>query len=149
MAKLTKVTGVQEVLRNLDKTSTAFGKRLEASLIRTGLWIQRESMKIVPVDTGNLKASAFTRRVEGTSGLNTVVFVGFTAAYAIYVHENLEAAHGEAFNAKYAQEIAQGLEHRRGKNQQAKFLEYVVRKHQKEILRRIGQAVGQVFEEEA
>lgn len=32
------------------------------SLLMGGFLLQRESMKLVPVDTGNLKASAFTRK---------------------------------------------------------------------------------------
>lgn len=39
------------------------GKNLIQSLLLGGLYLQRESQKIVPVDTGNLKASAFTRVV--------------------------------------------------------------------------------------
>src|SRR5208283_1222248 len=37
------------------------------------------------------------------------VIVGYTANYAVYVHENLEAAHGQAYNIKYAAKIAEGL----------------------------------------
>ena len=71
------------------------------------------------------------------------VVVGYTAAYAVHVHENLEAAHGAAYNAKYADEIAQGqtvnkkgrvVKKRgwkgrtsRGPGQQAKFLEQPAR----------------------
>jgi hypothetical protein len=38
------------------------GLTLPQALLLAGLLIQRESMKLVPVDTGNLRASAFTRR---------------------------------------------------------------------------------------
>ena len=54
-------------------------------LKKAGLLLQRESQKVVPVDLGVLKASAFTR--ETGAGFATVVYVGYTAAYAIYVHE--------------------------------------------------------------
>lgn len=37
------------------------GKTMAQSLLLVGLRLQRESMQLVPVDTGNLKASAFTR----------------------------------------------------------------------------------------
>ena len=42
---------------------TAYGRtrNMAQSLIMGGLFLQRESMKLVPVDTGNLRASAFTR----------------------------------------------------------------------------------------
>ena len=37
------------------------GATLRQALLIGGLRLQRESMKIVPVDTGNLRGSAFTR----------------------------------------------------------------------------------------
>lgn len=43
---------------------------------------------MVPVDFGVLKASAFTR-AQG-QGFKTVVNIGYTAFYAMYVHENVE-----------------------------------------------------------
>jgi hypothetical protein len=54
---------------------------------------------------------------------NVSVSVGYTAAYAVFVHEDLQKAHGAAFNIKHADEIASGAEHSRGPEQQAKFLE--------------------------
>lgn len=37
-------------------------RSLDTALLIAGMFLQRESMKIVPVDTGNLKNSAFTRK---------------------------------------------------------------------------------------
>lgn len=37
------------------------GLTMAQALLRAGLFLQRESQKVVPVDTGNLRASAFTR----------------------------------------------------------------------------------------
>lgn len=58
------------------------------------------------------------------------VVVGYTAKYALFVHEDLEATHGEAFNQKHAADIAAGREEARGPNQQAKYLEMPFRKLQ-------------------
>lgn len=113
---------------------------LTLGLKKAGLFLQGESMRIVPVDKGNLRASAFTRS-EGDNTPNVDVTVGYTANYAIFVHENLDAAHGAAFNAKYARELAHArslrrrrkggttgpFAHNRGENQQAKFLESPLR----------------------
>jgi hypothetical protein len=88
MAKVVQITGVQEVLRNLAKKSQTMAEGCERGVKKAGLVLQRESQRLVPVDYGVLKASAFTR-AEGT-GLKTEVTVGYTAAYAIYVHENRE-----------------------------------------------------------
>jgi hypothetical protein len=100
------------------------------------------------VRIGNLRASAGTRK-EG-SGKRTIVIVFYTAAYAVYVHENLDALHGADFNARYADKIkgarkrdergrfrkggtAKGGWFKRGPNQQAKFLERPAREKRKEI----------------
>lgn len=40
------------------------GLTLAQALLRAGLFLQREAQQRVPVDTGHLKASAFTRLVE-------------------------------------------------------------------------------------
>lgn len=43
-------------------TACSRGAKLEQALLMAGLRLQRESQQLVPVDTGNLKASAFTRK---------------------------------------------------------------------------------------
>lgn len=124
--RLTKCRGVDTIIRNIRKHQKVTKAAVMVALLRAGLKLQRASQKIVPVQFENLKASAFTRL---TSRGDSVI-VGYTAAYAVYVHENLDAAHGEAFNKKHAKEIANAhtpaqkkIWFRRGKNQQAKFLE--------------------------
>lgn len=64
----------------------AFARGVERGLKKGGLLIQRGAQLKVPVDTGALKAGAFTR-AEG-SGFATKVRVGFEAAYAVFVHEH-------------------------------------------------------------
>jgi len=88
MASLVKIDGVRDIQRNLCKADSRIRKALERGVVKAGLYIQRESQRIVPVDTGNLKASAFTRKIG--SGVKFDVIVGYTASYAIYVHENIE-----------------------------------------------------------
>ncbi len=75
---------------------------------------------------------------------NGNVNVGYAASYALFVHENLEAAHGEAFNAKHASDFGkrnkkgqflkgtQGK--RRGPGQQAKYLEQPFREMRSELM---------------
>lgn len=43
-------------------TACSKGVKLQQALFMAGLRLQRESQLLVPVDTGNLKASAFTRK---------------------------------------------------------------------------------------
>ena len=118
---VTRITGMRGILQRKHKEDERIVKAWIRGLKKAGLLLQRESMKLVPVDHGVLRGSAFTR-VTGT-GSKTDVQVGYTASYAIYVHENLDAAHGKQFNAKYRKEIANGQMRSRGANQSAKFLE--------------------------
>jgi len=48
-------------LASIVKQALAKGKSLGMALLLAGLRLQRESQKLVPVDTGALKNSAFTR----------------------------------------------------------------------------------------
>lgn len=138
MAVVSKITGVEQVLANIKRVEIAAGRGVEKGLKLGGLLIQADSQKEVPVDQGVLKNSSFTRKLSGM-GHTANIGVGYTAAYAAYVHENLDAAHGDEYNEKYATEIAGDLErrrdakgrflknkkkwHNRGSGQKAKFLE--------------------------
>lgn len=123
------------VKQRMIAVAARYSHQVGMGLKKAGLFIQRESQLIVPVDLSFLKPSAFTR-AEG-EGAETEVTVGYTSAYAIYVHENLDAAHGAAYNAKYAKEIAAGWKgyHTRGPNQSAKFLEKPIRENLQQITR--------------
>lgn len=103
-----KVTGLERVVNNLNKHAKKIEKDTLDGLFIAGLKVQRDAQKLVPVDTGNLKGSAYTTKGD------TTVTIGFTANYAIFVHENMEAHH---------------------KVGQAKFLEVALRNNQDEILR--------------
>ena len=124
-----------KILRNIKKSDAMLMRRLGVGLKKGGLLLQRESQKIVPVDKGPLKASAFTRSI-GTKKRPHVI-VGYTAGYATVVHENLDARHGAAFNAANSEKGAK----LRGPDQQAKFLEAPARQHRKTILAMIFRTV--------
>ncbi len=103
--------------------------------VHKGMWamaeiLLKEARNLVPVETGALYRSGRIR-VDAT-GLNIMAYVifggsGYDIDYAWIVHENLMAAHGEAFNIKHAAEIARGKEHPRRPQEQAKFLEVAAR----------------------
>lgn len=50
-----------EIAKIAQKVAEATGSIVDG-LVVGGLFLQRESQKLVPVDTGNLKGSAFTRK---------------------------------------------------------------------------------------
>lgn len=101
------VQGIKSITRALAKQKKTTGKALRKGLFRGGLFLQRESQKIVPVDKSFLKASAFTW-ADGGDGIdvNTSVIVGFGMEYAVFVHENLEARHKPGKQAKFLEQPA-------------------------------------------
>jgi len=82
-----RVRGMDTVKRNLNREIGAIKKRLAGGLFAGGLIIEGESKRRVPVELGNLRASGYTQR-KSADGLT--VEVGYEAAYAPFVHENLE-----------------------------------------------------------
>ena len=55
------VTKSGELARIMDVGHTK-GVPFQQALFLAGLWIQRDSQQVVPVDKGNLRGSAFTRK---------------------------------------------------------------------------------------
>jgi len=91
MGASVKVTGIAELVRKLEAHKGRFATSFERGMKKGGLYLQRRSQKLVPIDTGTLRNSAYTRATG--KGFGVVVHVGYTANYAIFVHENLEAHH--------------------------------------------------------
>jgi hypothetical protein len=147
-----RMTGIQNVVAAMKAASLKIHVNIDKGLVSGGHLLQTESQRICPVYEGHLRASAFTRKIWSGH-----VVVGYTADYAAYVHENLNAAHGKEFNIKHADKIAKAksrISHRkkmgvsgvrniydrnRGENQQAKFLERPAREKKTKILHTIAE----------
>ncbi len=114
--------GFKQVMAGIDRSRRDIQRGVSVGLKRSGLFLQRESMKQVPVDLGHLRASAFTRR-EGNL-LNSSIYVGYTAEYAAAVHEMPMKHKGEPRQGYYVDGIRKKGRYwdpqPRGKN---KFLE--------------------------
>lgn len=89
MAKRTYISGLDEVIQNLNKRVGQIEGVTSKGLLRAGHKIQGESQRMCPVVTGNLKGSAYTKMLPG--GHIPTVEIGFTAEYAPKVHENPRA----------------------------------------------------------
>lgn len=126
-------------------------KQLRQGVGQAALYLQRESQIIVPKVTGNLHGSAFTRKAPEDSKQTPAYRVGYTAAYAVYVHEvpNPPTTHGKEFNVKHADDIAAGRidsytgrpYQERGDNQQWKYLETPARTKRPQMLQIIRKAL--------
>lgn len=66
------------------------------ALMKSGRLVERRAKQKTPVEWGNLKASGYSR--WESSGKTPLVEIGYTADYAVPVHEDLESWHnvGEA-----------------------------------------------------
>lgn len=104
MANILKVTGVKAVLRKMIKGAKTFENEAGSGLLRGGRFVQRESQKIVPVLTTNLKGTADTVNIGG-KGFDTDIVVSYGTDYGVYVHENLDARHKEGKKAKFLESI--------------------------------------------
>ena len=103
--------GKSEALKNLNKELRAIkGKTIEGLTV-SAMLVRSRSQALTPVDTGNLKASTYN--ASGGTSDKPVVEVGYTADYAVKVHEDL------------------GVYHKTG---QAKFLETAIEKSKGDIL---------------
>jgi len=113
MANITRMSGMSNVLNNLRKSKVVIGQHTENGLKKAGLFLQRKSQEVVPVDSSNLKGGAGTRNIGGAGFLADII-VFYLAIYAVFVHEDLDARHNPG--------------------QKAKFLEGPARENSKELL---------------
>ena len=78
-------TGLSQINRNLNKEIKKIKGRTKAGLWQAALMVRKQSQELTPVDTGNLRGSAFTDSYDTQKGPDAVI--GYTASYAPYVHE--------------------------------------------------------------
>lgn len=81
MAAKSGMIGLNTVLRNLNKAVRGIENRSQTGLLLVGQLIKRRSVQLTPVDTGNLRNSAYV------TPMAHAVEIGYTASYAAYVHE--------------------------------------------------------------
>jgi hypothetical protein len=110
---MVKVVGVEEIKKKLREASVTMGFKIQRGQIKAGLFLQRESQKVVPIEFGVLMNSAGTKAIGASWFTDVIVY--YTASYAVYVHERTE------------------LKHKKGK--MAKFLETPMRENRDKILR--------------
>jgi len=98
-----QVRNLTAVQKALEGKANQYADGAHRGLKKAGLFLQGESQRQTPVDTGALRNSAGTR--ASGKGFGTVVRVGYSVRYAVYVHENL-FAHHPVGNAKFLERPA-------------------------------------------
>lgn len=84
--KRVMISGTDKVLAKLNREIRNIESRTKAGLQEAALVVRRRSMQLTPVDTGNLRGSAYTRTYTNPLW-GPGVEIGYTAGYAVYVHE--------------------------------------------------------------
>ena len=118
------VRGFDEVMANLNTQIAGIKNRSMAGLLEAGLKIEAASNQRAPRHLGNLVGSSYARKAQDGS---LSVEVGYTANYAVYVHENLEMK-------LQGQPRADGLGVYWGPNGENKFLEKTVTLNERAIV---------------
>jgi len=111
------VDGFEKIMRKLNQHVNKIEKRTPQGVFMACQLVKGESQKLCPVDTGNLINSAYVDIRQTTEG-RVIGEVGYTAAYAAFVHENVTA-------------------HFQKPTAEPKFLEKAITRNGKEILRTI------------
>lgn len=119
-----KIKGLDKAIAEVNKAIGKIQGVTMGGLMSAGLLVQRRAQERVPVEYGNLRGSAYTRKTPENPKR---VEVGFSAAYAFYVHENLE-------QKWKGQERRSGLGQYWGPKGEPKFLENALRDSKADIL---------------
>jgi hypothetical protein len=93
MVHAKNIKGFDNVMKNLNKEIKAIKDRTQAGLIQATIIVRRSTEKtepLTPVDTGNLRASWFTNSPSVVTSVRPSVDMGYSANYAIYVHEMID-----------------------------------------------------------
>jgi hypothetical protein len=134
-----RISGIVQALTNLQKEMRKIEGRTKAGLIEAGFAIIRNAQERVPVDLGNLRSSGYVLWDRGNKGptkqwsgpeagkmqqlhaqvigeqksqaTRNQVVIGFTAFYAIYVHEDLTVNHSSG-EAKFLQKAIESQKDR-------------------------------------
>lgn len=84
---------------NMGETKTRFNNSLKTALTEFGGEVQRYSVTLTPVDTGDLRGSSYTGEPESNNNSGLKIEVGYERdvlpenAYSVYVHERTELHH--------------------------------------------------------
>lgn len=98
------LSGDERLERLLVQAGSDAGRAVAQALYEEAQLIFAESQRLVPVDTGSLRSSGNVTLPQPSAGGGVEVTIGYggaAAPYAAFVHENLNARHNGAQQAKY------------------------------------------------
>lgn len=102
----TVIIGLKNAIENFRRMRRFTPAKLTRGMMAAGRQLQRDSMLLVPVDTGALKRSATTVLRKSTSTGTVIVDVKYSTKYALAVHEILYYYHKPPTQAKFLEQPA-------------------------------------------
>jgi len=93
------VKGLDSVIKAIKEQTEKTEGALGAALYMEGLDLDAKAVKLMPVDTGRMRATHYVTQPQKTPG-GPVVEIGVGTDYAVYVHERTDLAH-EVGQAKF------------------------------------------------
>lgn len=103
-----KFKNIKVIKQQMKEHQRATNAAITRGIAKVALYVQRESQKLAPVDTGNMRAGASMRLETSTKGASARVV--YVAAYAIFVHENLGSHHEVGENKFLTKAVMRNLE---------------------------------------
>lgn len=134
------VKNIKIVTKNLNEAIQQISTQGTKGLTVAGLQIRRDSQLKTPVDTGKLKASAFTDTSKKPTG--ALVTVGYTAEYAPHVHEMPGRLKGQPRPPRPGSKAGRGKYWDPQGKASPKFLERAVSENEDKILIIIKNYIG-------
>jgi hypothetical protein len=89
------LNGADKMIAKLEAIAAKYPQRAAAALYQEALLVEGHSKSLTPVDFGVLRASHETKQpvIEGGNISVQIVVGGAAEAYAVRVHEDLDARH--------------------------------------------------------
>lgn len=136
------VKGTDEVLRNINAAVKKMKGNVEAGLLFGAGYLKKESQKLTPVVTSYLRNSAYVKPYKKRKKVGAEV--GYTADYAVYVHEDAEKEKRRA--------ARRGTPHPKGRVIRShvgywKFLETPLKEKSRQIIAIIREAAKKSFKQ--
>ncbi len=109
-----ELQGINETTKAILRQNKRFAKNFKKGFEKAGRYILGKSRRIVPVDTKFLWKSGYVES-QG-DGLKTSVYVGYSAFYAIWVHERTEIVRSGIRQAKFLSKVIEAPGEQRAVN---------------------------------
>lgn len=104
-----KITGLPQLRRRMTAAEKAQRHAFGAALYREGSRILRESLRLVPVDTGRMRATGYVSPPTSKMFVGQVVEVGYGTDYAPRQHEDVSLRH-RVGQAKFLEQPAKAAQ---------------------------------------